>query len=80
MHKTSPSLPDSYAGLSGSFFIDTSSLGRTGYPAVTVDLEFCNWFGFYMLEYWDICIFEFLAWYPSFFISGNESCAFTHVL
>jgi len=30
MRKTSSRLPDSYPGLSGSFFIDTSSLGRAG--------------------------------------------------
>jgi len=35
MRKTSSSLPDSYPGLSGSFFIDTSSSGRAGCHPVT---------------------------------------------
>jgi len=35
MPKTSPSLPDSYPGLSRSFFIDTSSSGRAGCHHVT---------------------------------------------
>jgi len=37
MRKTSSSLPDSYPGLSGSFFIDTSSSGRAGCHPVTPD-------------------------------------------
>ena len=40
MRKTSPSLPDSYPGLSGSFFIDTSSSGRAGCHPVTPALTF----------------------------------------
>jgi len=35
MRKTSSSLPDSYPGLSGSFFINTSSSGRAGCHSVT---------------------------------------------
>ena len=35
MRKTSPSLPDFYSGLSGSFFIDTSSSERPGCHSVT---------------------------------------------
>jgi len=35
MRKTSPSLPDSYPGLSGSIFIDTSSAGRAGSHPMT---------------------------------------------
>jgi len=40
MRKTSSSLPDSYAGLSGSFIINTSSSGRAGCHPVTL-----NWLG-----------------------------------
>jgi len=39
MRKTSPSLPDSYPGLSGSFFLDTSSSGRAGSHPVIHDME-----------------------------------------
>ena len=35
MRKTFPSLPDSYPGLSRSFFIDTSYSGRAGCHPVT---------------------------------------------
>jgi len=36
MCKTSSSVPNSYLGLSGSFFIDSSSSGRAGYHPVSV--------------------------------------------
>jgi len=39
IHKTSPSVPDSYLRLSGSFFIDTSSSGRAGSHPVTEENE-----------------------------------------
>jgi len=38
MRKTSSSLPDSYPGLSGSFFIDTSFSGRAGCHPVTPEV------------------------------------------
>jgi len=38
MRKTSSSLPDSYPGLPGLFFINTSSSGRAGCHSVTVGL------------------------------------------
>ena len=70
MRKTSSSLPDSYPGLSGSNFIDTSSSGRAGCHPVTLVLflaclrpcfQSCVWFLFLVLflacslpAFWDL--------------------------
>jgi len=45
-----------------------------------LDFWFHNWIGFSVLEYWNFYISCCFGLVPKFLISGNESCASTHVL